>query len=88
MQWLGDCPIRRTINSEIRGAEGNPPPGGPLFRFLRYDVPLDTDIRLQSMDDVEIISTLYDIGARAAKDQVKIEHLLGTPTALSRDRLV
>lgn len=78
MQWLGDCPTRRMINSEIHGVEGNPPPGGPWFRFMRYDVDLSTTSHLQSIDHAEIIEAIYEIGRRAAKDQVKLEHLLGT----------
>ena len=81
MQWLGDCPMRRTINSEIHGVEGNAPPGGPWFQFIRYDADLATTSRLQSMDNAEIIEAIYEIGRHAAKDQVKIEHLLGRSLA-------
>jgi hypothetical protein len=92
MQWLGDCPVRWPVNSEIFGVEGNPPPGGPWFRFMRYDMGLDPSwmleklgrkvdageaSELQQMDSTEAIETLYDIGIRAANMQVKAEHLFG-----------
>ena len=58
---------------------------------MRYDAALDAAwleqlgrkidpseaIRLQSMDDLEIIDTLYDIGCRAAEEEIKPEHLFG-----------
>ena len=92
MQWLGDCPVRWPVNSEIFGVEGNPPPGGPWFRFMRYDVGLDPTwmleklgrkvdgreaSQLQRMDSGEAIETLFEIGTRAANMQVKPEHLFG-----------
>ena len=97
MQWLGECPVRWPVNSEIYGVEDNCPPGGPWFRFMRYDMGLDPKwlleslgrkvdqaeaIRLQTMDNHEAIETLYDIGCRAAEMQIKPEHLFGdTPQA-------
>jgi hypothetical protein len=91
MQWLGECPIRWPINREILGLEGNCPPGAPWFRFMRYDVALDPTsllqlgrkidtreaTRLQSMDDLNIVDTLYEIGCRAAKEQIRAEHRFG-----------
>jgi len=92
MQWLGECPMRWPVNSEIYGVEDNCPPGGPWFRFMRYDMGLDPTwlleklgrkvdqaeaARLQAMDNHEVIQTLYDIGCRAAEMQVKPEHLFG-----------
>ena len=66
------------------------PPGGKLFRFLRYDVRLekewlarelnfqaDDDLieRLRGMDDPTLVDRLYEIGSLAAEKQVKAEHL-------------
>jgi uncharacterized protein len=95
MQWLGECPIRWPINTEIGTLEGNSPPGGPWFRFMRYDVALDSTgleafiphaqesevRRLQEMDSVEIIEELYKIGGRVAEDLVQPEHLFPPPKA-------
>jgi hypothetical protein len=58
---------------------------------MRYDVALDPTwllqfgkeitpreaLHLQRMDDLSIIHTLYEIGSRAAKEQIKAEHLFG-----------
>ena len=90
MQWLGECPMPWVINSEIGTLAGDGPPGGKLFRFLRYDVRLETewlheklgltiaqkDIeRFRCMDDPSIVSSIYDIAKLAAEQQVKPEHL-------------
>jgi hypothetical protein len=90
MQWLGESPLRWPINREVKALEGNSPPGGPWFRFLRYDVRLEPDwllenldmkvtereaLRLQQMDDLGTIAPLYQIGRLAAERQVKAEHL-------------
>lgn len=95
MQWLGECPAPWTVNSEVGDLRGDGLPGGKLFRFLRYDVPLDApwladvldlklserDVtRLRRMDDPGTIPLAYEIGRRAAERQVKAEHLLsGAP---------
>jgi hypothetical protein len=91
MQWLGECPAPWVINSEIKDLTGDIPRGQKWFRFMRYDVRLerpwlkdvlglnfkDEDIeRFRQMDDPGIIATIYDIGRRAAEQQVKLEHLL------------
>jgi uncharacterized protein len=91
LQWLGQTTQPWTINSEVGAVEGNSPPGGPWFRFQRYDVGLDIGslkhfdpryldadaIRLQQMDSLAIIKELYDIGSRAAEEQIRPEHLFG-----------
>jgi predicted acylesterase/phospholipase RssA len=91
MQWMGECPAPWQINSEVGTLAGDAPPGGKLFRFLRYDVrlekewlarELDYDVdddlieRLRGMDDPSLVHQLHEIGARAAAKQVKLEHLL------------
>jgi hypothetical protein len=43
MQWLGECPQPWIINSEIGTIAGDGPPGGKMFRFLRYDVRLEAE---------------------------------------------
>jgi hypothetical protein len=89
MQWLGETINPWEINSEIGTLADDAPPGGKMFRFLRYDVRLErdwlsrelgfaaseTDIeRFRQMDDPGIIHALYEIGRAAAERQVKLEH--------------
>ncbi len=89
MQWLGECPDPWTINSEIGTLAGDRPPGGKMFRFLRYDVRLEKEslakeldykvsdtllAKLRGMDDPNLVHVLYEIGIRAAEKQVKAEH--------------
>jgi hypothetical protein len=91
MQWLGECPQPWIINSEIGTLAGDGPPGGKMFRFLRYDVRLETDWieenlgerigqkdieRYRCMDDPAIIPSIYEIAKRVAEQQVKPEHFL------------
>ncbi len=89
MQWLGQCMTCWTLNSELRTLCGDTPPGGPWFRFARYDLRLehpwlsqnlgltlsDKELaRLQGMDDPGTIETIYSIARTAAQKQVKREH--------------
>ncbi len=90
MQWMGECPAPWVINSEVGTLADVAPPGGKLFRFLRYDVRMEKEWlarelgvevtddvleRLRGMDDPSMVDQLYDIGRRAAEKQVKPEHL-------------
>jgi hypothetical protein len=92
MQWMGECPAPWQINSEVGTLAAELPPGGKMFRFLRYDVRLEKDwlarelnyevsddglARLRGMDDPAAVNELYEIGRRAAEKQVKLEHLTG-----------
>ncbi len=43
MQWLGECPAPWVINSEIGTLADDGPPGGKMFRFVRYDVRLEQE---------------------------------------------
>jgi hypothetical protein len=91
MQWLGECPMPWRINSEIGTLAEDGPPGGKLFRFLRYDVKLETDwlerelglkisasdvARYRCMDDPGIVQSIYDIAKVAAARQVQPEHFV------------
>ncbi len=88
MQWMGECPAPWPINSEIGTLAKDAPPGGKMFRFLRYDVRLEKDwlkreldytaseeslARLRGMDDPGTVDELYEIGQKAAAKQVKVE---------------
>ena len=92
MQWLGECPMPWVINSEIGTLQDDGPPGGKLFRFLRYDVRLEADWldemlglnvaqrdveRYRCMDDPAIVDDIYAIAQVAAEKQVRPEHILG-----------
>ncbi len=92
MQWLGECPQPWIINSEIGTIADDGPPGGKMFRFLRYDVRLEADWieerlgekisqkdieRYRCMDDPAIIPSIYELAKRVAEQQVKPEHFLG-----------
>ena len=41
MQYLGECLTPWKIDSEIGALRGEAPPGGKMFRFMRYDVQLE-----------------------------------------------
>lgn len=92
MQWMGECPSPWLINSEVGTLANDAPPGGKIFRFLRYDVRLEKDwlareldfnvdddhlARLRGMDDPGTVQDLYEIGRRAAEKQIKMEHWIG-----------
>ena len=85
MSWLGKGGPSWPINSEIGDLSGVEPPFGALFRFLRYDVKLETDwlentlgvavsprdmARLRRFDDPHAMPLLDDLGRRAAKLQM------------------
>jgi hypothetical protein len=88
MQWLGECPAPWVINSEIGTLADDGPPGGKMFRFVRYDVRLeqewlkrlgvtvaDRDLaRYRGMDDPTVVGAIYEIAQKAAEEQVKPEH--------------
>jgi predicted acylesterase/phospholipase RssA len=91
MQWMGECPAPWQINSEIGNLASETPPGGKMFRFLRYDVTLEKDwlarelnykvdddrlAQLRGMDDPGLVHQLYEIGFAAAEKQVKAAHWL------------
>jgi uncharacterized protein len=89
MQHLGECPSPWVINSEVGTLADVAPPGGKMFRFLRYDVRLEKDWlarelnvtvdddmleRLRGMDDPSLVDKLYEIGSVAAEKQIKSDH--------------
>jgi predicted acylesterase/phospholipase RssA len=89
MQWLGQSLSPWWINREWGTLSDNALPGGPFFRFLRYDVQLEVKWladnlnlnysesevrRLRSIDDANIIPEIYDIARHAAEMKVRPEH--------------
>ena len=90
MTYLGHSPVPWPINSEIGDLGLVTPQTGSLFRFLRYDlrledawlkeklgesIPHDAVLRLRQMDNPAGMSTLYELGRKAAALQIKREHL-------------
>jgi hypothetical protein len=91
MSWLGESPMAWKINSELGDLSAVPPPHGqPFFRFLRYDVALEADwlrdhlglpldtktvMSYRRLDAPENIPALYELGARAAEQQIERSHL-------------
>ena len=90
LQWLGECPAPWPINSEVGTLADDVPPGGKLFRFLRYDVRLEKDwlkselginvseldvLRFRTIDDPAVVREIFAIGRVAAEKYVKLEHL-------------
>lgn len=88
MQWLGDCPQRWWINSEILDMPNDRPPHGALFRYFRYDVRLekewfkeqaDLDVEedlvnhIRELDEVGLMSESYRIARAIAQQQVRPE---------------
>jgi len=98
MQWLGDSPTPWLVNSEMGDLLADECPGGPMFRFLRYDVRLEVDwlaahldmrlsandlARVREMDNPDTIPLAYEIGREAAEQQVKAEHWIAGPVQAS-----
>jgi hypothetical protein len=92
MQWMGECLTEWKINSEVGALRDEVPQGGKMFRFMRYDVKLETnwlreelDVkvseanaeRYRCMDNPAIVNEIYEIAKLAAAKQVKPEHWLG-----------
>jgi len=90
MSWMGESPTPWVINSELGNMSLGPRLyDRPLFQFLRYDMRLESEWlrqelgitldkkalrHLRQLDAVENITTLYDMGTRAAKMQIRREH--------------
>jgi len=94
MQWMGECPAPWPINSEVGTLARDAPFGGKMFRFLRYDVRLESDwierelgqkisardlARYRGMDDPAIVYEVYELARIAAARQFKPEHWLPAP---------
>jgi hypothetical protein len=90
MSWLGKGGPTWPINSEIGDLSTFEPPFGALFRFLRYDIKLETDwlkdtlgvslsprdlARARRFDNPEIMPLLDDLGRRAANLQIRAADL-------------
>ena len=92
MQWFGQSPTPWSVNSEMQDLLHDLFPAGPLFRFLRYDVRLESGwleeqigvklsekdlARVREIDNPDSIPLAYEIGRLAAERQVKAEHWNG-----------
>ena len=92
MSYFGDTPTPWSINSEIGDVGSVMAPGGPLFRFLRYDARLDANwlkdelgetvepaalASLRRMDEPVNLSRLHRIGRATGAKQILPAHLAG-----------
>ncbi|THD49025.1 MAG: patatin [Bradyrhizobium sp.] len=88
MSLFGESPTPWAINAELGELGSTPAPGGPLFRFLRYDIKLDQAWlqerlgakvseqqvgQMRRLDDVRSMQKLGELAAEAARRQVKTE---------------
>ncbi len=88
MSLLGESPTAWPINSEIGDLGAVPPPRGPLFRFLRYDMKLEAEwfraalgetltekqiAQMRRLDDAESMPLLDALARRAAEIQIRRE---------------
>ena len=88
MSLLGESSTPWPINAEIGELGSLPAPGGPLFRFLRYDIKLDQEwlqervgaklsreqvLQMRRLDDARSIPRLEELAAEAARRQIKAE---------------
>ena len=91
MTYLGQSPVPWPINSEIGDLGQVVAQTGNLFRFLRYDLRLEekwlkdtlgetlpTDVvnRLRQMDNPDGMPMLYELGRKAAAQQIKRKDLV------------
>ena len=96
MTYFGQSPLAWPINSEIGDLGPLMPPGGYLFRFVRYDARLeqtwleqalgerftpDALHRLQKMDNPFNLKTLLRLGHVTGERQVRADHLKGFQTS-------
>jgi uncharacterized protein len=87
LQWMATSPTARTIDRELGDLRHDLIASASLFSYLRYNVALTKDSltqlemqfaddkveALSAMDDPDNMKTLQEIGARAAKRQVRGE---------------
>lgn len=90
MSYFGETPTPWRINSEIGEVASLTPPGGPLFRFLRYDARLETEwlareagevvgpaalASLRRIDEPANLPLLRRIGRAVGAAQLRRDHL-------------
>ena len=88
MSMFGESPTPWPINEELGDLGSLAPPGGALFRFLRYDIRLDQawlrehvgaevspdqERQMRRLDDARSMPLLGGLAAEAARRQVKAE---------------
>lgn len=85
LQWMSASPTARVIDRELGDLSGDAIAPIPLMTYLRYNVALTKESlvtldmslpdkkmeNLSAMDDPENMATLQEIGAKAAKQQVR-----------------
>jgi len=87
LQWMSASPTARTIDRELGDLRDDSIAPEPLMSYLRYNVALtkeslstlgislpNTKIEsLSAMDDPDNMNTLQEVGAKAAKQQIRSE---------------
>jgi predicted acylesterase/phospholipase RssA len=87
LQWMSSSQTARVINRELGDLHRDLIAPAPLLTYLRYNVPLTkeslTELRmgladdqieaLSAMDDPDNMTTLQEVGARAAKKQIRVQ---------------
>jgi hypothetical protein len=85
LQWMSASPTARIIDRELGDLSGDAIAAVPLMTYLRYNVALTKESlaaldmtlpdnkmeNLSAMDDPENMATLQEVGAKAAKQQVR-----------------
>lgn len=85
LQWMSNSPTAREIDRDLGDLRGDSIAPAPLINYLRYNVSLTEgslqklDMQLDAtkieglsvMDDPANMATLQEVGARAAKQQVR-----------------
>jgi len=87
LQWMSASPTARVIDRELGDLGDDAIAPAPLISYLRYNVALTKDSlttldvslpdkkieSLSAMDDPDNMNTLQEVGAKAAKQQVRVE---------------
>jgi hypothetical protein len=85
LQWMSASPTARMIDRELGDLTGDSIAPAPLMTYLRYNVALTKESlttldislpdklieSLSAMDDPDNMNTLQEIGAKAAKQQIR-----------------
>lgn len=102
MSYLGQSPLPWPINSEIGDVGQFAPPTGELYKFLRYDIRIETgwlqqklgqglDLAtvetLRQMDNPANMAKLHTLGALAASAQVQKADLMFAASASPSGRI-
>lgn len=86
MTWLGDCPVEWPLGLDLPNLGKTHPPSGPMFKYLRYDVLLESrwleetlglklsQRQLASFRRIDVptnMAAFFSLGEKAAALQIK-----------------